>query len=308
MPTQLQKNRQNIAQNKPRNRNGPFGLLRMIVLLIIIIGIALSLGLIQSAMISKQAFFERLESYINFANPNYRFVYIYPGMRREEIVDKYAKVLAWNEKDKRWFTAAAPADPENGGYMEGYYLAKTYFVDKDATGLEVGEMMHQEFLTEVSENVLASKDDKGNSRKIKNFITGEERTISLDEAITIASIIQREAAGKHDMNLISGVIWNRIFRGMSLDMDATLQYAKGSEDNWWPQLSGRDKYIESPYNTYQNKGLPPGAISNPSIDAINAAYNPKKTDCIFYLHDNNRRIHCTKTYEEHKKNIDRYLR
>lgn len=308
MPSISPQKPKNRAINKARKRIVTYGWVKMLFLFITLIIIALGLGLIQSAMISKQAFFERLESYINFANPNYRFVYIYPGMRREEIVEKYSKILDWNDKDKRWFIASAPADPDNGGYMDGYFLAKTYFVEKDATGQEVGQMMHQEFLDEVSEKVLASEKDEKKEKEIKDPVNGKTQVINLDTAITIASIIQREAAGPQDMNLISGIIWNRIFKGMSLELDATLQYAKGDEGNWWPQVTGKDKYIESPYNTYQNKGLPPGAISNPSIEAINAAYNPKKTDCIFYLHDKNRKIHCTKTYEEHKKNVDRYLR
>jgi UPF0755 protein len=151
--------------------------------------------------------------------------------------------------------------------------------------------------------------------------------INLDTAVRIASIIQREAAGDVDMRIISGVIWNRIFRGMTLDMDATLQYAKASEqealiesalDNpnksasstaivWWPRVASKDKYIDSPFNTYQNKGLPPTAIANPSLKAIAAAFNPAKTDCLFYLHDDNRGFHCTKTYAEHKENVQRYL-
>jgi len=109
------------------------------------------------------------------------------------------------------------------------------------------------------------------------------------------------------MKLISGIIWNRIFSGMKLQMDATLQYAKGNKkDGWWRKVTSRDKRIKSSYNTYLYKGLPPGAIANPGLSAINAAFNPQKTNCIFYLHDRNRRIHCTRTYKEHKRNIKKY--
>ena len=133
--------------------------------------------------------------------------------------------------------------------------------------------------------------------------------INEDTALKIASIIQREAAGKHDMALISGIIWNRIFDGMKLQIDATLQYAKGSEEEgWWKQVHPDDKEIESPYNTYLYKGLPPGPIANPGPDAIMAAFYPQKTNCLFYLHDNDRKIHCSKTYEGHKRNIQIYLK
>ncbi len=295
--------------------SGPksYGWFKMALLLFVFIIVALGIGLIQAATISKEAFISRVETYLNFANPNYRFVYIYPGMRREEIVDKYSKILNWDEKDKRWFIASAPPDPENGGYMDGYFLAKSYFVEKNASGQEVGEMMHQEFIDTVSEKVLDSKTgaDAELSKKGQRQVSsknGKKEVISLDAAIRIGSIIQREAAGPQDMRLISGIMWNRLFAGMSLDMDATLQYAKGDKEDWWPKVTGKDKYLDSPYNTYQNKGLPPGAISNPSIDAINAAYNPQKTDCIFYLHDKNGQIHCTKDYSAHKANVDKYLK
>ena len=109
------------------------------------------------------------------------------------------------------------------------------------------------------------------------------------------------------MKLISGIIWNRIFSGMKLQIDATLQYAKGSEeDGWWEKVNPKDKNIDSPYNTYLHKELPPSPIANPGLAAIEAAYNPQKTSCLFYMHDKNRIIHCAKTYEEHKKNIQKY--
>lgn len=104
------------------------------------------------------------------------------------------------------------------------------------------------------------------------------------------------------MKLISGIIWNRIWSGMKLQIDATVQYAKGNEeDGWWEQVNKGDTKIKSAYNTYLYPGLPPGAIANPGLAAIEAAFNPQKTACLFYLHDKNKQIHCARTYEEHKK-------
>lgn len=302
-----------MAQNKPiPNKTSSFKkgqkrypLVKMGLLLFAILMGGLSLGLIQAGLSGKAAFISRLEEYINFANPTKRFVYIYAGMRREEMVEKYSKILNWDEKDKRWFIASAPADPENGGYYEGYFMPKSYYVDKDATGKEVGEMMNDEFIETVSEEIL-SEDDPSSTRTIER--NGKKEVINLDTAVRIASIIQREAAGPKDMPLVAGIIWNRIFLGMKLDLDATLQYVKGDEENWWPQVQSKDKYLDSPYNTYKYKGVPPGAISNPSIEAIDAVYHPQKTDCIFYIHDANRNIHCAKTYEEHKRNVETYLK
>ena len=110
------------------------------------------------------------------------------------------------------------------------------------------------------------------------------------------------------MRLISGIIRNRLEIGMPLQIDATLQYIRGDEDNWWPVPRSEDKKIESPYNTYQNVGLPPTPIATPGEDAIKAALNPLDTDCLFYLHDSRGNIHCSTTYEQHKKNVRYYLK
>ena len=222
------------------------------------------------------------ETYQNLANPYLRIVHVTPGLRKEQIVDIFAETLAWNDQNRKDFEAN----------VEGYYFPATYLVPVYASGKEVGAKMVAKFHEEVQPPVL---------KKGKNVINE-------DTAVKIASIIQREAAGPADMNLISGIIWNRIFQGMSLDMDATLQYAKGNDQNgWWPTVVPADKKINSPYNTYKNEGLPPTPISNPGLSAIAAAYNPTTTDCIFYFHDKNRVIHCSKTYEDHVAKIKQYL-
>lgn len=289
----------NPSSKQPKTGPKSYSWFKMALLFFTFISFALGLGLVQSAMISRQAFWDRVEQYLNFANPHYRFVHIYPGMRREEIIEKYSNTLGWDEKDKQWFIASAPTDPTSGIYLDGYFLPKSYIVNKDASGQDVGALMRKEFDQAIQEKVIDT---------LPTNKDGDESVINLDTAVRIASLIQREAAGKHDMRLISGILWNRIFSGMKLDIDATLQYVKGTPGEWWPEVTGKDKYIKSPFNTYQNKGLPPSPISNPSLDAIAAAYNPQKTDCLFYLHDKNRKIHCTKTYEGHKKNVEKYLK
>lgn len=226
-----------------------------------------------------------LSFYVNLANPSMRIVRVEEGLRKEEVAQVLENKLDWNEKDRANFVSSAQ--------VEGHYFPKTYLIYKDDSPSTVQATMLDEFSTQVS--------------KVKKPKT--KQIVNEDTALKIASIIQREAAGKGDMNLISGIIWNRIFNGMKLQIDATLQYAKGNEaDGWWEEVTSADKKIKSSYNTYLHEGLPPGAISNPGLAAISAAYNPQKTNCLFYLHDKNRKIHCAKTYEEHKKNIEIYLK
>src|SRR3989338_5666721 len=232
------------------------------------------------------SFLTQLSYYANHANPSMRVVRVVEGSRREEIAEVLMDKLNWDEQAK---IAFLQSDSVN---VEGHYFPKTYVIHKDAAPSVVAVTMFDEFSKQVEK--IKEKDPK--------------LIINENTALKIASIIQREAAGKEDMRLISGIIWNRIFDGMKLQIDATLQYAKGSEaEGWWQQVDPEDKEIESPYNTYLYKGLPPAPIANPGPDAIVAAFYPQKTDCMFYLHDRNRKIHCAKTYKAHKRNIEIYL-
>ncbi len=248
-----------------------------------------------------------LEFYGNLANPYMRLVNIPAGLRREQIAEKFAKVLDWDDKDVQGFLTTAPSG--DNGYLDGYYAPGAYWVEVGNTGVDVAHKMLRSFNTKVSDQILGNKTSGSGTKNnvAKTALAKKAEKINLDTAVRIASLIEKEAGSKADMQIISGVIWNRIFKGMSLDIDATLQYAKGDENKWWPAVTGKDKYIESDFNTYKNKGLPPMAISNPSIEAIKAAYNPAKTDCLFYLHDTHGVMHCTKTYAAHKENVQKYL-
>src|SRR3989344_3644983 len=150
-----------------------------------------------------------LSFYMSLANPSMRIVRVNEGLRKEEIAQVVAEKLNWNTQEKEDFISNVN--------VEGHYFPKTYLIYKDENPSAVKETMFDEFSKQV---------DKVKKPKSKNIINE-------DTVIKIASIIQREAAGKSDMNLISGIIWNRIYGGMKLQIDATLQYAKGSEKSGW---------------------------------------------------------------------------
>lgn len=227
--------------------------------------------------------------YQNTANPYSRYIVLNSGLRKEEVAEILSRELKWSEQDKEIFLVMDQiVDKEN---KEGYYNPGSYLLPHSTTPKDAYKAIMSKFDEEIE----------------ARYATSTAQIINMDTAMKIASIIEREAGGLHDMRLISGVIWNRIFKNMNLEMDATLQYAKGNDtDGWWPRVESEDKYIESPYNTYKNKGLPPTPISNVSLAAIKAALNPKKTSCIFYLHDKRGRIHCGVTYKEHLSNIKKY--
>jgi UPF0755 protein len=228
----------------------------------------------------------------SLADPSLRYVKIEPGMRKQEIADAVGDSLGWDTVEKRELVNVNL--DMNVDDLEGKYFPGTYLFPLNADPKQVGKEMTDNYQKEI--DALAKKYPKS--------------TVNYDTALEIASIIQREAAGKQDMRLISGVIWNRIFKGMPLSMDATVQYARGkTEGGWWAPIKASDiRTIDSPYNTYKNDGLPPTPISNPGADAIEAALNPQKTSCLFYIHDSNRQIHCSATYAGQESNIDTYLK
>jgi UPF0755 protein len=231
-----------------------------------------------------------LSFYEGLANPSVKIVQVKEGLRKEEIAEIMAEKLGWDDSEKDQFINAHLS--LNSKNLEGHYFPKTYMLVRGEDPYQVSTTMFYEY----------SKQTESIKKTAK-----QAKIINPDTALKIASIIQREAGGKGDMKLISGIIWNRLFNGMKLQIDATLQYAKGNEeDGWWKMVHPNDKYIDSPYNTYLYKDLPPSAIANPGLAAIEAAYNPQKTNCLYYMHDKNRKIHCASNYEEHKRNIDRY--
>jgi UPF0755 protein len=225
-----------------------------------------------------------------FKDPDSRYVAIQEGWRKEQVAEAYAKVLKWDDATKEKFAAKNPICPVAG--REGYLSPGEYLIPKDSSVQSILIKMEEKFVTNFSS--LA---------KVKN----SANIFDEDQVVKIASLIQREAAGKHDMRLISGIIWNRIFKDMPLQIDATLQYVKGDDENWWPVPKSEDKYLESPYNSYRNKGLPPTPIATPGKAALEAAMNPVQTSCLFYLHDRQRNIHCSSDYKGHLANVKRYL-
>lgn len=226
------------------------------------------------------------------SDPQLKWITIPEGLRKEEIGERLARELHWSDEElNKWNTTYTAMEYD---YREGVYFPDTYLIPTDEKGLDTAQRMIIRFNERFS-----GYPDKFTSKNIK-----------WTTALKVASIVQREAAGKEDMPLIAGIIWNRLSNDQPLEIDATVQYARGKiDDKWWAPIKAADiQTIDSPYNTYKNKGLPPTPISNPGMDAIDAVLNPTETDCYYYLHDSTRIIHCSKTLEEHEANIEKFLK
>ncbi|MEK7531104.1 MAG: endolytic transglycosylase MltG [Patescibacteria group bacterium] len=209
-----------------------------------------------------------------------RVVVVYPGSRREQVATAFGSVLGWSREERQVFLGSTTTDP----LEEGTLHPSTYVVSPGLGPVEAHALVKDRF----------------DRRVLSRYATSTRQIVPVDDALIIASMLERETSDPDEMRIISGIIWNRLFAGMKLQIDATLQYVRGTTANtWWPPPRSRDKYLNSPYNTYQHAGLPPGPISSPSVAAIVAALNPVPTDCYFYFHDLGGTFYCSKTYEEH---------
>ena len=123
------------------------------------------------------------------------------------------------------------------------------------------------------------------------------------DIVIMASLIEKEVPDSGDRKIISGILWKRLELGMALQVDAVFPYITGSR-----KILSDDLKIDSLYNTYLYKGLPPGPISNPGLDAIDAARNPQETPYLYYLSGNDGKTHFAKTFAEHLRNKEKYLK
>ncbi len=207
------------------------------------------------------------------------WVTIPEGMRAEEVADILESQIP--SYDESWRQALITE--------EGYLFPDTYLIPKETDIATVISIFKNNFDAKVKE-------------------AGISNDPNLKSAVIIASLIEREAITDDEKPMIASVIANRLRQGMALDIDATLQYAKGKVgEKWWTVPTAADKNINSPYNTYRNPGLPPGPIGNPGIEAIKAAVDPATSPYFFYIHDSSGKVHFAKTLEEHNANIAKYL-
>jgi len=175
--------------------------------------------------------------------------------------------------------------------LEGYLFPDTYLFLPNITAQDVVRAMKDNFdakITEIQDKIDAFKD-------------GE---VDLHEIITMASIIEEEARTMQTMKMISGILWNRIEIGMPLQVDAVFPYIIGKNTF---QVTLEDLKVDSPYNTYLYKGLPPGPITNPGIRAIIATVEPTESDYLYYLTGWDGNMYYARTYDVHKQNKSLYL-
>lgn len=166
---------------------------------------------------------------------------------------------------------------------EGYLFPETYFFAAGASPREVRDAMRATFNTKIVE---LAPDIASSTR-------------SLAEVVTMASLLEKEARTYETRQIIAGILWKRLDLGMPLQVDAVFGYIL-ERDTFSPTFT--QLATDSPYNTYTNKGLPPGPIGNPGLEALKAALHPVKTPYLYYLTGSDGVMHYATTFAEHVAN------
>ncbi|HOZ53674.1 MAG TPA: endolytic transglycosylase MltG [bacterium] len=233
----------------------------------------------------------------NYLKPEEKLTFIegwtlkdYSNLLSKSNLSETESFLKLTEKDYSKDFSFLKDKPKNKN-LEGYLFPDTYRFFTDVSGEEVVLKMLSNF-------------DNKLTPKMREDISSQGKTIF--EIVTMASVIEKEVRSEKDMKIVSGIFWDRIKNGQALESCATLAYILGVNK---PQYSYEDTRIESPYNTYINRGLPAGPIANPGIKAIEAAVYPEYTGYNYFLtaSETGETIF-SRTYEEHLINKNKYIK
>lgn len=178
-----------------------------------------------------------------------------------------------------------PSNPNRCFKLEGYLFPSTY-----------------EFYTNSKPQDAIGKFLRGGKANITEQMMAQASALgyTMDEVLTVASIVEKEGGKSSEVAKIAAVIYNRLEAGMKLQMDSSIYYI---ERHVKPYLSGDINRYNSYYNTYKCSALPAGPICNPGLKTINAALNPADVDYLYFCHDENANYYYAETYEEHLENL-----
>lgn len=218
------------------------------------------------------------------------------GWRASQIYTAVDKALALppGSTRKSLGKAGLKLPNEAEGNPEGYFFPATYPLERDGTRL-------------TPESLLSAMVNTANEKFSRAPIAAgaQRNAMNVYQAVTIASLVQAEAATRTDMAKVARVVFNRLERGMPLQMDSTVNYALNRSSI---RTTEADTRIESPYNSYQRMGLPPTPIDSPGEDAMRAAINPAAGDWLYFVTVKPGDTRFTADYAEHQRNVAEFDR
>ncbi len=204
------------------------------------------------------------------------------GLNSMEISDFFSEKILTFKKD-------VFLDIVNKQKLEGYLFPDTYLLFPDSNESEIIKIMNDNFKNKIS---IIESDIKRSGKK-------------LEDIIKMASIVEEEARMSDTRKTVAGILWYRLSIGMPLQVDSSFKYINGKTTE---TLSLDDLKIDSPYNSYLYKGLPPTPISNPGLSSIKDTINPTNTKYLYFLTDKEGNMYYAFTHNEHVANKNKYLR
>jgi UPF0755 protein len=178
--------------------------------------------------------------------------------------------------------------------LEGFLFPSTYEFTRHTTCQEIAQRMVGDF-----RSVWESIDSAG---------APDPAGLTTEQIVTLASLVERETPDAHERPLVAGVFYNRLARGYPLQCDPTVQYAMEMDGQQVKDVKPSDLRVDSPYNTYEHRGLPPGPIANPGEAALRAALNPAHSDYLYFVANGHGGHFFSRTLAEQDRNIDRLRR
>jgi UPF0755 protein len=174
--------------------------------------------------------------------------------------------------------------------LEGFLFPDTYLIGLGASPETVAQVLTEQFRRELPVDAAARAKRLG---------------LTVPEVVTVASLVEREAKSDDERALMAGVYYNRLRRGMPLEVDATVEYTFAHHKD---VITLDDLARDSPYNTYLHTGLPPTPIASPGRPSLLAAFHPQASDYLYYVYKGNGHHAFSRTLAEHNANVARYLR
>lgn len=178
--------------------------------------------------------------------------------------------------------------------LEGYLFPATYEYGKETT------------VEELIDQMLAAM----NTNLSQYYSTIESKNLTVNEVLTLASLVEKEGSTDQDRKDIASVFYNRLNQAMPLQSNIALLYAQGKlgKKTTLKEDAEIDTNIDSPYNVYKNQGLMPGPVDSPSLSALEATINPSKTDYLYFVANvETGVVYFANTYEEHAKNVEEHV-
>lgn len=221
------------------------------------------------------------------------WVTIPEGFTAREVAATLAERGLGSEDALREYFLHTPLDIERGVRsvnLEGYLFPDTYLMPLDSTPAALARIMTDEFKTKLP------KDAAARAKRLR---------LSIPQIVTLASLIEREAKADDERRLMAGVYYNRLAKEMPLEVDATIEYTFAHHKD---VITRADLARDTPYNTYLHFGLPPTPIANPGRPSLEAAFDPQKSDYLFYVYKGKGHHAFANTLEEHNANVARYER